>query len=91
VTPAEAERLVRELLTLHTGLEPETIELNMGIVEDLGLDSVAAVELVTAIERQTGLEFEAEQMEDVQTVRDLVGRLIEVSLEDPDGTELRRP
>jgi acyl carrier protein len=90
VTPGEAERLVRELLTAHMGLGPEAIELGMRVAEDLGLDSVDAVELLTSIERRTGLEFEVEQIEDIQTVADVVDRLMEVSMVDTDGSKGER-
>jgi acyl carrier protein len=85
VTPAQAELLVRELLAADTGLAPEVIRLDMRVVEDLGLDSVDAVELLTSIEQQTGLQFEVEQIEDIQTVGDVVDRLMEASLADTDG------
>jgi acyl carrier protein len=85
LTQGEAERLVRELLAVHVGLEPERVELDMRIAEDLGLDSVDAVELLTSIERQTGLQFEVEQLEDIQTVSDVVDGLMEASMADADG------
>ncbi|MGH9013063.1 MAG: acyl carrier protein [Acidimicrobiia bacterium] len=81
---SEAQRLLRDLLAAHTGLDPEAIDLDMRLVEDLGLDSVDAVELLTSTERQTGLLFEVEQLEDIQTVGDVVDRLMEVSITDPD-------
>jgi acyl carrier protein len=90
VTPGEAERLVRELLTAHTGLGPGAIKVGMRVAEDLGLDSVDAVELLTSIERQSGLEFEVEQIEDIQTVGDVVDRLIEASMVDADGRKGER-
>jgi acyl carrier protein len=84
VTRDEAERLIRELLAAHVGIEPEVIELDMRVVEDLGLDSVDAVELLTSIERKTGWQFEVEQLEDIQTVRDVMDRLME-AIADSDG------
>jgi acyl carrier protein len=77
VRKTRAEALVRELLATQAGLPPEAIEWDMRLGEDLGLDSVDAVDLLTSIERLTGMQFEVEQLEGIETVGNLVDRLTE--------------
>jgi maltose O-acetyltransferase len=73
-----AENLVRELLAQKTSLPLEAIEWDLRLHEDLGLDSVDAVEIVTWLERETGQQFDLTDPDAVETVGDLVNCLIEL-------------
>lgn len=50
----------------------EQMDLDTPLVEGLRLDSVTQVVLITAIEDHYGIQFELEDGEGLQTVRDLV-------------------
>lgn len=91
MTTDEAGALLRDVLGKQAGLDPGAITLDMRVVDDLGLDSVDAVDVFTSIERRTGFEFEIEQLEGIETVGDVAERLVELSLESGDeGTDGRR-
>jgi len=76
----EALVIVRELMAMHVGTEPDAIQPDMHVVDDLGLDSVDAVELLITLERQTGLRFEVDQLDDIATVADVVTQLVAASV-----------
>jgi acyl carrier protein len=76
VTPHEADVLVRELLAVHVGTEPDAITGEMRVSDDLALDSVDAVELLITVERRAGLRFELDQLDDITTVDDIVRRVL---------------
>lgn len=72
----EATSLVVGLLARHAGFEANEIALDLRIREDLRLDSIDAVELLMAIEQETGRRFDLEDAADVATVGDIVTRLV---------------
>lgn len=53
-------------------LEPERIDLDAHLYEDLEIDSIDAVDLLDHIKRQTGKKIAAEEFKTVRTVRDVV-------------------
>ena len=72
----EAISLVLGLLAHHAGFEESEITLDLRIREDLRLDSIDAVELLMAIEQETGRRFDLEDAADVATVGDIVTSLV---------------
>ena len=69
--PAIAAR-VAEILTTRLGVDPEAIGPDARLREDLGLDSLDAVELAIAAERAFGVDIEEEQVARLRTVADIV-------------------
>lgn len=67
--------LVIAILARHTGLPPEEISSSMRVRDDLGLDSIDAVELLMAIEQETGRRFELTDTDDVATVGEIIARV----------------
>jgi acyl carrier protein len=60
-------------------LSPEqiaAIQLDAPVLDALRLDSLAQVVLMAAIESDFGVTFEPEELQEVQTVRDLVALIV---------------
>jgi len=66
---------VRRLVAEVGGLDPGAVTLESRLQEDLGLDSLATVELVSAIAEETGRP--AETLQGARTVGDLARLLVE--------------
>jgi acyl carrier protein len=58
--------------SLHLNLREEDVSYEAKLDEAVGLDSVAALEFVTAIEKEFGITFEPEKIT-IELVRDLEG------------------
>lgn len=62
------DKIVR-LIKEYEGIEPSEVSEG-STFEDLGIDSLSAVEIIMALEDELGIEIDPE--EDIQTVGDLV-------------------
>jgi acyl carrier protein len=67
--------LVRRVLARHTGLRPHEITSAMRLGADLGLDSLDAVEILAAVEREAGRRFELHETAHFSTVGDFTRRI----------------
>ena len=81
MTRQEALDLIRELLASYSGVDPLSIDPQTDVQEELGIDSIDAVELLITVERRTGLRFDVEQLDELRTVDDLVGKLLDASFD----------
>jgi acyl carrier protein len=68
----DLERRTKQILTNRLGIPAEDIALDAKLVEDLGMDSLDAVELAIAAERQFNIGLSDEQMSKLQTVADII-------------------
>ncbi|MGH7320183.1 MAG: acyl carrier protein [Candidatus Rokuibacteriota bacterium] len=68
----DIETRVKEVLTGRLGVPPDEIRLDAKLVDDLGMDSLDALELAIATERQFKIEVSDEQMTRLRTVADIV-------------------
>lgn len=64
--------LVKEALAELFRLDPARVTLEAHLADDLGIDSIDAVDLLYRVERLTGLKIGAEDFRGVRTVGDLV-------------------
>jgi acyl carrier protein len=64
--------VVRQALADQLRLDPSTIKPESLITDDLGADSLDAVELIFALEERYGVDIEAEDAESLRTVSDVV-------------------
>jgi acyl carrier protein len=60
------------VLTQRLGIPPEAVTLTAQLAEDLGVDSVDAVELVVALEQHFDITLPETVLTDVKTVQDVV-------------------
>jgi acyl carrier protein len=63
---------VREIIANQLNVDAATITLETHLVDDLGADSLDAVDLIMAIEDEFGVELDDETAQNVRRVGDLV-------------------
>ncbi len=63
---------VREIIANQLNKDAELITLETHLVDDLGADSLDAVDLIMAIEDEFGIELDDEAAQNVRKVSDLV-------------------
>ena len=75
-TEKEVEEKIREIIIDQLGVNAEQITLEASFTDDLGADSLDAMELVMALEEEFGLEISQEDAEKIITVGDAVQYII---------------
>jgi acyl carrier protein len=68
----DLEPRVKQILTTRLGIPADEITLGARLVDDLGMDSLDAVELAIATERQFNIALSDEQVARLQTVGDIL-------------------
>jgi acyl carrier protein len=63
---------LREIMSARLGLPPEQLVPEARLVEDLGLDSLDAVELAISVERKFDIEVPEDELTKLKTVADMV-------------------
>ena len=63
---------VRELIAEGLNVELEKITMDTHLIDDLGADSLDAVELIMALEDEYGIEVDDEAAQSMKYVKDLV-------------------
>lgn len=71
-------------MAARLGLPPEQLVREARLVEDLGLDSLDAVELAISVERKFDIEVPEEELTKLKTVGDMVA-LVESRLKQAPG------
>jgi acyl carrier protein len=68
----DLEARVKKILTNRLGIPAEEIRTDAKLVEELGMDSLDAVELAIATEREFKVETSDEQVAKLRTVADIM-------------------
>ncbi len=68
----DLERRVKQILTNRLGIPADEITLDAKLVDELGMDSLDAVELAIATERQFNVALSDEQVAKLTTVADII-------------------
>ena len=63
---------VREILAEQLDVDKDSIEMNSKLAEDLGADSLDAIDIVMTIQDQYAIEVPDENIENMKTVEDIV-------------------
>ncbi|MBQ7277161.1 MAG: acyl carrier protein [Bacilli bacterium] len=63
---------VRDIIAKELGLDKDSITLESRLTEDLGADSLDAVEIIMALEEKIGKEIDDSNFQDIKTVGDIV-------------------
>ena len=63
---------VREILAEQLDVDKDSIEMNSKLAEDLGADSLDAIDIVMTIEDQYAIEVPDENIENMKTVEHIV-------------------
>lgn len=66
---------MREVIAETAGCDLEDVTREAKLEEDLGLDSLAAMELVMALEDASGLKIDDSELDNFKTVADLADYL----------------
>ena len=80
MTNGEVLAQIRESLAELFEIEPDRIQLETRLYDDLEIDSIDAVDLLDRLKRRTGCKFAVEDFRTVRTVGDLV-QVIEQKLQ----------
>ncbi len=63
---------VKEIIVKELNVNPEKITLEASLAEDLGADSLDAVEVIMDLEDKYGITIDDETAKGIKTVKDLV-------------------
>lgn len=66
---------IREIICEKLGVSPSEVTMTTSLKDDLDADSLSLFELVMAFEEEFNLEIEDEQVENIETVGDIVAYL----------------
>lgn len=64
---------LKTIIADQLGIDPDEIEENTKIAEDLGADSLDVVEMLLAMEEELGITIPSDDIEELETVGDVVG------------------
>ncbi len=69
---ANVSEKVKKIIVDHLGVDAERITPEASFAEDLGADSLDAIELIIAFEERFGCEIPDDVAENIQTVGDAI-------------------
>ncbi|HEW91449.1 MAG TPA: acyl carrier protein [Thermotogaceae bacterium] len=72
MTKQEIFQITKNIIVDKLNVEEEDIKLSSSFIDDLGADSLDIVDLVMAFEDEFGVKVEDEDVEKLQTVKDVV-------------------
>jgi acyl carrier protein len=72
VTTQEVADGLKEIMAARLGLPTEQLVPEARLVEDLGLDSLDAVELAIAVERKFNIDVPEDELAKLKTVADML-------------------
>ncbi len=68
---------VKEIIVDTLGCQEDSVTMDSNLFDDLGADSLDAVELSLAIEEKTGISIDQDAMVNIKTVADIMDYLEE--------------
>ncbi len=63
---------IKEILVQQLAVKPELIKSESKLIDDLGADSLDAMEIVTALEEQFGIAIPDEEATEIKTVGEII-------------------
>ena len=63
---------IRDIIAQVLELEPHAIDLNASLVDDLGMDSMMALEILAAVEKRFKIKIAEENLQKMTTLRKIV-------------------
>ena len=72
MTKEEILNALKNILEENFEIDPEDVNLQTNLYQDLDLDSIDAVDLVVALQNLTGKKIKPEEFKTVRTVSDVV-------------------
>lgn len=74
------EKEIKQLLSNVTGISMEQLKTNANLWEELGVDSIKAIEITVAIEKRFKIRVRDEQIPEIATIKDAI-RVVGEALE----------
>ena len=62
---------VKKIVAGNLGLDAETLDVNASIIDDLGADSIAVMEIVIDLESEFGVEVPTEDVLNLKSIADI--------------------
>lgn len=72
MTEQEIEDRLRSILVEEFEMEPSEVHREARLYDDLGIDSIDAVDLIVQLKDMTGLRIPPEEFKSVRTVDDII-------------------
>ena len=66
------EKELREIIANVTEIDPKEIGLDSKFVEDLGMDSMMALEILAAMEKKYKIQIPEEKLAQLRTLKDTI-------------------
>ena len=66
---------LKDIIAEQLSVEADEVNMDSNIQDDLGADSLDAVELSLAVEEKTGITIDEDAMTEIKTVADIVNYL----------------
>lgn len=63
---------VQEIISNELGIDKAKVTMDSRLAEDLGADSLDAVEIIMALEEEVGKEIDDSNFQEIKTVGDIV-------------------
>jgi acyl carrier protein len=79
MSEGNSEAKIKEIIVEQLGVSADQVTPEAKMIEDLGADSLDAVELVMAIEEEFGIEVPDEEAEKLASVGDIIAYVQKVS------------
>jgi acyl carrier protein len=83
MTQAEVTALLRELLADILELDPQELDVEQDLIDDLDTDSLQRLELMTEVEHRLGVRLEARAWRDACTLAELTQLTLRELAESP--------
>lgn len=68
----DTNKLVKSVISEQLGSNISTVKSDSLLVENLGMDSFDAVEIIFDLENKTGVKISQEDMLNIKTVKDII-------------------
>jgi acyl carrier protein len=83
----EIEKKVKEILAKELGIKSENITPDKKLIEDLGMDSFASVELMFELEEKLEISIPESEARNLISVKDIINYIASHLLEDTSRNE----
>ena len=72
MTENEIFEFLKNVLTVYFEIDANKITMDARLNEDLDVDSIDAIDMMSYIKKETGREIEPAQFKEVKTIRDII-------------------
>jgi len=71
----DLEEKLRQVISEHLGVDESTVVSTANFADDLGADSLDALDLLMAVNEEFGTKIPAEELPEIQTVQQMVDKV----------------